>query len=91
MTTEEQKSLILGIFADFADSSDDGSELLHYLEHVGFDLRSIQDIRELPAAFLGHYRVAKGKYDVDRACMHLATWPPISEAIFELMAEKRGV
>lgn len=91
MTTEEQRALILEMFADFADKGDERGELRRFLEHVGFDLCCVQDIRELPAALLGHYRLAKGNYDVDRACMDLLTWPPISKAIFERMHQRRGV
>jgi hypothetical protein len=77
LTVEQQKGLILGILCDFAD----GDEILAYMAHVGFDLGSISHIRELPGAWLGHYRTKKGAYDVDRACNDLSEFPPIASAI----------
>ncbi|MFZ3585441.1 hypothetical protein ACOI1H_25500 [Loktanella sp. DJP18] len=88
---KEQKTIILSIFADFAESDDDG-DLLSYLDHIGFDLRVISHVKELPAAFVAKYRLKTGKYDVDRAANDLATWPPIAARIAELTeAEQKGL
>jgi hypothetical protein len=87
----EQKNIILSIFADFAESDDDG-DLLSFLDHVGFDLRVISDVRELPAAFVATYRLKSGKYDLNRAANDLATWPPIAARIAELTEiEQKGL
>jgi hypothetical protein len=75
LSPKEQKNIILGIFADFAESDDDG-DLLSYLDHVGFDLRVVRHVKELPAAFVTKYRLKSGKYDLDRAANDLVTWPP---------------
>ena len=87
----QQKGIILSIFADFAESDDDG-DLLSFLDHVGFDLRVINDVRELPAAFVATYRLKPGKYDLNRAANDLATWPPIAARIAELTEiEQKGL
>ncbi|MEH6740020.1 MAG: hypothetical protein V7695_15970 [Sulfitobacter sp.] len=87
----EQKGIILSIFADFAESDDDG-DLLSYLDHIGFDLRAISHVKELPAAFVAKYRLKSGKYDLDRAANDLVTWPPIAARIEELtQAEQKGL
>lgn len=91
LTSREQKNIIMGYLADFAESDDDG-ELLSFLDHVGFDLRVIRDVRELPAAFVAFYRLKTGKYDLDRAADDLVTWPPIAAHIAELTeAERKGL
>ncbi|MDB2369292.1 hypothetical protein N9V68_01750, partial [Octadecabacter sp.] len=59
-----------------------------YIAHVGFDVCAITDSTELPAAWVAHYRLGQGTYDLDRACMDLATFPPVSRRIFALQAEK---
>jgi hypothetical protein len=87
----KQKGIILSIFADFAESDDDG-DLLSYLDHIGFDLRAISHVKELPAAFVAKYRLKSGKYDLDRAANDLVTWPPIAARIEELtQAEQKGL
>jgi hypothetical protein len=91
LSPKEQKNIILGIFADFAESDDDG-DLLSYLDHIGFDLRVIRHVKELPAAFVANYRLKTGKYDLDRAANHLVTWPPIAARIAELTEiEQKGL
>jgi hypothetical protein len=91
LSPKEQKNIILGIFADFAES-DDAGDLLSYLDHVGFDLRVISHVKELPAAFVAKYRLKTGKYDLDRAANDLVTWPPIAARIEELtQAEQKGL
>jgi len=89
LTSQEQRNLILS-FLDFAESDDDG-DLLSFLDHVGFDLRAISDVRELPAAFVAKYRLKTGKYDLNRAVNDLVTWSPIAARIEELtQAEQKG-
>jgi len=91
LTSREQKNIILNFLADFAESDDDG-DLLSYLDHVGFDLRVISHVKELPAAFVAKYRLKTGKYDLDRAANDLATWPPIAARIAELIeVEQKGL
>ena len=88
LSLQEQKNLILNILDDFCTDAD---TLFRYLDHVGFDIGSVSHAREIPTAFLGHYRLKNGTYDVDRACHHLATWPPIAARIAEMRLEQRGV
>lgn len=88
LSLSEQKNIILNILADFCSDAD---TLVDYLNHVGFDLCSICEAREIPAAFLGHYRIKNGVYDLDRACNHLATWPPIAARIEALRCERDGL
>lgn len=76
-----QRTLLLGILESFAE---DAADLVSYLGHVGFDAGALRSNRDLPAAWLGHYRRAQADYDVDRACRDLATWPPIATRIREL-------
>jgi hypothetical protein len=91
LSPKDQKNIIISIFVDFAESDDDG-DLLSYLDHIGFDLRVIGHIRELPAAFVANYRIKTGKYDVDRAANDLTTWPPIAARIAELTeVEQKGL
>ncbi len=84
MTTEDQREMILNILVDMMPD-----QVVPYLDHVGFDIAGLNDANQLPAAWLGHYRLGQGTCDVDRALMDLATWPPISRRIFELQAEQR--
>lgn len=81
MSTSEQKGLLLGILADFAQG--DPQEVLDYLDHVGFNLLCLSGSQDLGAAWCGFYRIKPGLYDIDRACADLATWPPIAAAITE--------
>ncbi|MCB5200248.1 hypothetical protein SAMN05428995_101925 [Loktanella sp. DSM 29012] len=91
LTPREQKDVILSFLIDFADHDEEG-DLLSYLDHIGFDLRVIRHVKELPAAFVAKYRLKTGKYDVDRAANDLATWPPIAARIAELTeAEQKGL
>lgn len=84
MTTEDQRSMILNILVDMV--SDD---LGGYIRHVGFDIQGLDDPKNFVDAWLGHYRLGQGIYDVDRALMDLCIWPPISRRIFELQEEQR--
>ena len=81
MTTEDQKNIILSILADKAENDVEG--MFEYLDHVGFDLDALSDAKDLPAAWVAHYRLGQGSYDVDAAFLDLLTWPPIARAIFE--------
>jgi hypothetical protein len=91
LTPVEEKNIILGILFDFAEGDEDGG-LLSYLDHVGFDLRAISHLKELPSAFVAKYRLKTGKYDLDRAANDLATWPPIAARIAELIEiEQKGL
>lgn len=82
---EEQKSLILGILADFLEEIDD---LEGYAKHVGFDFAVLRRPEDLIDAWLAHYRVRRGEYDVDRALEDLTTWPPIARRIEFLRQEQ---
>ena len=86
----EQKAIILGIIASFFEQ-DDNTVILEFVGHVGFDLRAVNDTACFADAWLGHYRVRQGQYDVNRAINDLATWPPIAARIAELRAERDGV
>lgn len=91
LTPREQKNIILNFLADFAEGDDDG-DLLSFLDHVGFDLSVIRNVRELPAAFVAKYRLKSGQYDLDRAANDLATWPPVAARIAELIEiEQKGL
>lgn len=86
LTTEQQKGLICGILADFA-ADPDVDVLFKYLRHCGLPLMALTSADDLVPAFLGHYRIRPGLYDVDRACSHLLFWPPIAARIAELTEE----
>lgn len=88
LSRQEQENIILNILDDFCTDAD---TLFRYLDHARFDIGSISHAREIPVAFLGHYRIKAGVYDVDRACNDLATWPPIAALIVEMRREQRGV
>lgn len=87
LTAEEQKELILNIFADFTEKPD---ELLDFIEHTGMSLRALRDPTDLPELIAGHYRCKKGNYDVDRAANDLLTWPPVASAVFSRLATREG-
>lgn len=90
MPREEQTNLILGILSSFLE--EDGLDQLGgYLDHVGFDIGAIRRTQDLPNAWLGHYRLKQGTYDVDRACRDLANFPPIAAEIFRLENVKKGL
>jgi hypothetical protein len=88
LTTDEQKCIVLSIICDMADNPEN---LGDYIQHVDFDVGALDQMQDFPAAWLGHYRLGQGTYDVDRATRDLLTWPPISGYIFDLMAEDAGV
>ena len=83
---DEAKRMLLNTLIDFSENDTD--QLFKYFAHVGFDVAAVDNSKQIPAAWLGHYRIGQGTYDTDRAAMDLATWPPISRRIFELQQEK---
>jgi len=85
LSVNQEKNTVLNIVLDQSDAGG----LISYLEHICFDISAIVDVNELPAAILGHYRVKQGVYDVDRAAMDLATYPPVAAAIVETQAQQR--
>jgi hypothetical protein len=78
VSSDEARGIILGIYAEFAQRPE---ELFDYFEHAGFDASVILFARDLPAAWLGFYRVKPGVYDLDAALDDLHTWPPIAAEI----------
>jgi len=83
LTAAEQRILILDMFLD----GDDPENFLALIEHTGIDLAAAGgDIRRVPDVILGHYRVKKGCYNVERAANDLATFPPVAPYIAELEA-----
>jgi hypothetical protein len=85
ITAEEQRHLILSMFFD----GNDGDNFLGLIDHAGIDLAAtIGDLKRLPDVILGHYRIKKGCYDLDRAAQDLLTFPPIAARIKELKAQK---
>ena len=85
LSTESEKGLILGILIDFLEDAD---KFFSFADHVGFDLSAISHISQLPAAWVAQYRLKNGGYDADRACLDLATWPPVAmEIVKKLDAE----
>jgi hypothetical protein len=82
----EQRNLILNTFFD---EDDDGERFLALIDHAGIDLSAAGgDVRRIPAVILGHYRIKKGCYDIDRAANDLLTYPPAAARIAELEAQK---
>lgn len=90
MSVEDQTNLILGILISFLEG-DGLQELGDYLQHVGFNICALQRPKDLSSAWLGHYRLKQGVYDVDRACADLASYPPIAARVAELRTERGGV
>ena len=88
LTTDEQKNLILNIVFDEDQEPD---AFVGYLEHIGFDITAIEDVKQLPDAVLGHYRLKQGEYDVDRAAMDLATYGPVAAEIVRRQAEQKSL
>ena len=84
LTAANQRTLILDMFFD----GDDPESFLALIEHTGIDLAAAGgDVRRVPDVILGHYRVRKGCYDVERAANDLATYPPVAAFIAELEAQ----
>lgn len=85
LNSTEEKNLIAGILLDFIEN--DRQNLLKYLKHCQFDILAIQGANELIDAWLGHYRIKAGEYDVARATNDLLRWPPIWNEICRLRHE----
>ncbi|MBL4874390.1 MAG: hypothetical protein JKY41_13645 [Rhodobacteraceae bacterium] len=85
---EEAKNMLLNTLVDFAEN--DAENLFKFFEHVGFDVPALHCSKQIPAAWLGHYRIGLGTYDTDRALLDLMTWPPISRRLFELQQAKQS-
>ena len=78
LTALDQRTLILDMFFD----GDDPENFLALIEHTGIDLAAAGgDIKRVPDVILGHYRVKKGCYDIERAANDLATFPPVAAYI----------
>jgi hypothetical protein len=85
LSAEQQKNLILGYFFD----SDDAGNLLALIDHAKIDFDACTgDAKQIPNIIVAHYRIAKGRYDLDRAANDLLTFPPIAARIEELKAQK---
>jgi hypothetical protein len=84
----KDEATILVCFADILEQ--EGIEGLYsYLTHCGIELSAGSAAGE---SLLSYYRNPLG-YDVDRAAMHMRTWPPISARILERQsaeAERRA-
>ncbi len=84
LTAQEQRSLILNMFFD----GDDPENFLALIEHTGIELAATGGkISRVPDVILGHYRLKKGVYDIERAANDLATFPPVAAYIAELKAQ----
>ncbi|MCC5973842.1 MAG: hypothetical protein JJT81_07280 [Rubellimicrobium sp.] len=86
MSPDDQKGLVLAILLDFLENESPAS-IASYISHVGFDMGAIRSAADLSAAWLAHYRLDPGTYDVTRATGDLATWPPIAARIAELRSD----
>ena len=87
-TPKEQRNMILAMF--FSEGDDDGEGFLALIDHCGIDLAACHgDVKQIPNVIAAHYRLAQGRYDIDRAAHDLATFPPVAERIAELEAQKR--
>lgn len=85
LTTEQQRSMILSLLTELGEDVD---RLVGFLRHVDFDIDALGNVKDLPEAWLGHYHLGQGTYDIDRASHDLLTWPPISARIFQLQTEQ---
>lgn len=74
----EQKNIIITIVGDIFEDTD---AIEDWLLHVGFDLLGIRHVSDFEAAYLAHYRIRPGLYDIERATRDLATWPPVVRLI----------
>ena len=85
LTVAKQRKLILDVFFD----SDDPETFLALVDHAGIDLAAAAgDVKQIPDVILGHYRIKKGCYDIDRATNDLLTFPPVAAHIAGLEAQK---
>jgi len=86
-TAAQQRAMILAMFFD--DGDDNGEGFLALIDHCGIDLAACNgDVKQIPNVIAGHYRLAHGRYDIDRAANDLLTFPPVAARIAELDAQK---
>jgi hypothetical protein len=86
-TPRKQRNMILAMF--FSDSDDDGTHFLSLVDHCGIDLTACHgDVKQIPSVIAAHYRLARGRYDINRAAHDLLTYPPVAARIAELEAQK---
>jgi hypothetical protein len=86
LSATEQRNLILDVFFD-CDA--DADFCLALIDHASIDLAATAgDVKRIPDVIVAHYRVAKGRYDLDRAAQDLLSFPPIAARIKELKAQK---
>lgn len=90
LSSHEQAQMIVTLLVDLCEP-DAIDQLGAYFEHVRFDLSALRRPQDLIAAWLGHYRIRQGKYDVERAFNDLATFPPIAAEITRLQKNQREV
>jgi hypothetical protein len=87
-TAQEQRNMVL---APFFDEDVDAEDFLALVDHAGIDLKAAHgDVKQIPNIIAAHYRIAKGRYDIDRVANDLLTFPPIAASIRELQAKKRA-
>lgn len=91
LTVQEQKNLVLAVYGDLLEN-DDLDGFIDFSKHAGLDFSALSQCpkcrdSQLEAWILGHYRISKGRYDVDRVANDLATYPPIVARIEELKRE----
>lgn len=89
LTSEDKQDIILSLLVDILED-EDVTALPSYIRHVGFDITAIGDPSNLPRAWLAHYRIRQGHYDLERALNDFATWAPIANRIAELKREKEA-
>ena len=84
LTPADQNNMILNMFFD-EDNDADG--FLALIKHCRIDLAACDgDTKQIPNVIAAHYRLAKGRYDIDRAANDLLTFPTIAAAIKERQA-----
>jgi hypothetical protein len=90
-TPKEQRSMIHATFFGYDDDDDDdGERFIALIDHCGIDLAACRgDVKQIPNVILAHYRIGRGRYDLDRVARDLLSYPPIAARIEELEAEKR--
>ena len=54
---DEAKRILLNTLIDFAEK--DSDQLFKYFAHVGFDIAAVDNSKQLPAAWLGHYQIGQ--------------------------------
>jgi hypothetical protein len=85
-SAERQRLMILNMFFD---EDNDGDGFIALVKHCRIDLAACDgSAKQLMNVIAGHYRIAKGRYDIDRAANDLLTYPPMAEYIEEQKAKK---